>query len=159
MTGSNWMHFFAAVGVLAAAIAAGGQLLVLLVILPVMRRWPVSLSVKTHQAMLDKLPDRYLPYCTGASLAAAIALLGLHDHLPATSAGLITAGLVGTLGVLVISVAFTRPASKVIAGWSIETIPAAYSQIRNRWDRMHALRTLFGTAALVCYLTASLALS
>jgi hypothetical protein len=158
MTGSAWMYVFAFGGILAAAIAAGGQFLVLLVILPVMRRWPVSLSVKTHQAMLDTLPDRYLPLCTGASLAAAIALLALHDHLPATSTGLIALGVLGTVGVLVISVAVTRPSSKVIAGWSPETVPEDYRQLRDRWDRMHALRTFLGTAALVCYLTAGLVL-
>ena len=152
------MQICAGAGMLAAGIAAGGQILVLLVILPVMRRWPVSLSVKTHQAMLDKLPDRYLPLCTVTSLAAAIALLGLHDHLPATSAGLIIVGSLGTLGVLVISVASTRPASKVIAGCSPERVPEDYPQMRDRWDRMHTLRTLLGTAALVCYLTAGLAL-
>lgn len=68
LTASDWVNVFVGVGMLAAAIAAGGQVLVQLVILPVMRGLPAHLSLQTHQATVDRLPDRYPPLCTVTSL-------------------------------------------------------------------------------------------
>jgi len=156
MSGSDWTHVLAGLGVLAAALAAGGQIFVLLVVLPEMRSWPASRSLQTHGALLHRRPDRYLTLCTGASLGAAVALLALHSQLPATSTGLIILGVLSTIGVLAVSVGGTLPTSGLIESLSPDAAPVGYAQLQARWDRLHALRTLLGTAAVIFYLMAAL---
>lgn len=145
------------VNVSTAALMSGGQLLVLMVIVPVKREWTIPLSVRVHQAMLHTLPDRYLLPSGIVSGITAVAILVIHRDLNALIVVLYLAGLLGSVGVAVTSERFNKPMNRIILGWTEADIPPTYPEMRDRWDRVHAVRTLSGLLALVCYLIAALA--
>jgi uncharacterized membrane protein len=152
---TTWLDVLRFLNVLGAAIMAGGQLFVFMVIIPVKRRWPVNLSVQCHQAMLHTLPDRYLLPAGQASGLCAIALLFLQHDLSKLPVLLRILGIMGLVGVAITSEAFNKPTNRVILTWSSDQVPADYPRMRDRWDRVHMIRTAFGMLALVSFLAAS----
>src|SRR5438445_13753792 len=50
------LHF---INIFSAAVVAGGQIYVLLVVIPTKRRFPPELSLQMHNAMLGHLTDRF----------------------------------------------------------------------------------------------------
>jgi hypothetical protein len=148
------------ISILFAAFLAGGQLLVLMVIVPTKREWPTELSVRIHQAMLHTLPDRYLLPSGVISSLAGIAILVLNWvlgwHLSTAAVVFYFVGLLGSVGVVITSQRFNKPTNVRILGWQVQDIPADYPSIRDRWDRIHAIRTACGTTELICFIIASL---
>ena len=146
--------------VLSAGLEAGGQLSVLLVVVPVKRHWPTELSVRVHQPMLHTLPDRYLRplgFVTGISALLILGLAAIGEtELETASIVLTLLGLPAAIGVAVLSEAFNKPTNRIILTWSSEDIPADYARIRDRWDRIHVMRTASGLIAFVCFAAAAL---
>jgi hypothetical protein len=141
------------VNVFAAALVAGGQVAVLMVIVPVKRRLPARASVELHLAMLGHQIDRYMRPSGIVSGLTAFAILALLPARPPAVVVPILLGLVGTLGVVITSRYFNVRTNRAMAGWSLEALPADYPAIRARWDRVHSIRTCFGALGLAGYLT------
>ena len=148
------------INVFSAAMVAGGQLTVLWVIIPVKRELDLSLSVRIHQAMLGHQIDRFMrPFGILSILSALFILaLGLFRLLQISglSLGVESLGILGTIGVILTSRYGNVRTNRVIEGWSLAGIPKEYPQMRNRWDAIHAVRTLCGVVALSSYLFAGL---
>jgi hypothetical protein len=64
--------------------------------------------------------------------------------------------LAGTIGIVITSEGFNVPTNRKVDRWTPETIPADYERIRDRWDRVHAIRTCCGVFALTSYLLSAL---
>jgi hypothetical protein len=149
------IQFFAGISIYAAAISAGGVMMVALVLVPIFRRYPPAGSVQLHQEV-DRHCDRYLRPCTAVSGMAALATLWLQENLRVVSAAVILVGLAGTLAMIVISEAVNVPINRVIKKWSTESIPEDYARFRHRWDRFNMVRAGAGLVALGCYIAAGL---
>src|ERR1043165_3510331 len=95
------------VNVLSAALAAGGQLTILLVIVPVLGAFETRLSVQVHVAMLGHQTDRFMKPLGIAALLSALVIvaLGLLEaiRIPAASLALTCLGIAGTIGTIVTS--------------------------------------------------------
>ena len=144
------------VNVFAAALVAGGQTCVLMVIVPVKRRWAARPSVELHIAMLGHQIDRYMKPSGIVSGLTAILILAL---VPARTAAVVTPmvlGMIGTLGVVVTSRYFNVIANRSMLAWNLDALPADYPAFRDRWDRVHFIRTWFGALGLAGYLTGAI---
>ena len=140
------------VNVCAAALVGGGQVCVLMVIVPVKRRWPPRTSAELHLAMLGHQIDRYMKPSGIVSGLTAVAILAL---LPTRTAAVVAAmvlGMLGTLGVIITSRFFNVRANRSMESWDLDAIPVDYAAFRARWDRVHFIRTWFGMLGLAGYL-------
>jgi uncharacterized membrane protein len=138
-----------------AAISAGGLVMVFMVIAPILRKWPDNMSVPLHQAV-DRLPDNYMRPSTAISGVAAITLLILNPDFQKAATIFTLVGLLGTLGIAFTSEFFNIPVNRIVRTWTVDTVPADYPQLRRRWDRYNATRTISSVVALICYIIAAL---
>ena len=144
------------VNVFAAALVAGGQVCVLMVIVPVKRLWPVRSSVELHLAMLGHQIDRYMKPSGIVSALTAIAILALVPaRTPAVVAPMV-AGMLGTLGVIITSRYFNVRANRAMTTWNLDALPPDYPAFRDRWDRVHYIRTWCGALGLAGYLAGAI---
>jgi uncharacterized membrane protein len=144
------------VNIIATAIVAGGQFYVLNVIVPVKRTVSARMSVQLHLAILGRQTDRYMKPTGIVSVVSALALIALsRGHRPG-SIVLLVIGLLGMLGVVITSRYFNVPANREMAGWSLDALPEDYGQWRNRWDRVHRIRTACGLVALAGFVGSAL---
>jgi len=153
MTLTAMLHF---VNVLSAALVAGGQVYVFMVIIPTKREFPTRFSVEMHNAMLGHRTDGYMKPAGLTSAFSALLILLLSRDLTTAPLVFLTLGLAGTAGVIITSRYFNLPTNHMMAAWSLDQIPANYPEIRQRWDLVHTIRASCGLLALVCYLLGSL---
>ena len=156
------------VNLMAAATVAGGQVYVYRVIMPTKRRFVTRTSVEVHNAMLGHQTDHYMKPSGIISGFAALAIVALTMlpgvGVPATSdnsslvvsTAFMCLGMLGTLGVALLSRYFNVPTNAMMLTWSLDNIPDNYPQIRDGWDRVHTFRVTCGVTAFVGYLMGAL---
>jgi hypothetical protein len=152
---TSLIDFLYVVNLLAAAILAGGQVFMLVTVVPARRAWSPGVAVRVHQDALTHRPDRVLRPCALVAIVTAALLLALGRAGPFATA-LIGAGLLGQLVNAVISARFEAPLNREINGWSADAVPERYPALRDDWDRKHRLRTLASVLALACLVVALL---
>jgi hypothetical protein len=94
------------------------------------------MSILMPLALLSTLPVLYFLYRDRRMQDFSLVLLGLL---------LFVLALIGTLTVNV-------PIDRQINGWTLETLPADWMQIRDRWELWHTIRTfasVFGLASVL----------
>src|SRR3954451_947240 len=98
----------------AQAVVAGGQLFVLVTVIPVKRRWPAPFAQKVHHDLLSDPADRFLrPMLT---VAFALALIAFAIHHAFDGAGIANlVALVGCVGVMVTSFRVNFPVTRAVA--------------------------------------------
>jgi len=143
------------INLFSASLIVGSQVLVFMVILPVMRRWPPERAVQTHQAMLFGTPDKYIVPSAVVCPLSAIGILALR-HKADLSSLFDVIGVVAAAGLTVASVGFAEPLSRRILEWSGDSVPATYAEIQRRWDRVHALRTGAALLMMAAFIIATL---
>ena len=149
------LHF---VNIVAAAVLAGGQLCVLLVIVPTKRKFATPTSVEVHNAMLGHQIDGYMkPTGIIGALAATSILVLSFENLSHAAIAFIGVELMAFLGVLITSRFFNVKTNAMMADWSLDAIPGDYAKIRARWDRVHAIRTCCGCLVLAAAVSVLLA--
>ena len=143
------------INLMTAALIAGGQVLVLMVVLPVMRRWPPSMAVQTHQMMLFGTPDRYIvPSAIICPLSAVLMLILRHK---ADLSSLFDAiGVVAAAGLTAASVGFAEPLSRRVLELSGDSVPATYDHIQQQWDNVHAMRTGLALLMMAAFIVATI---
>lgn len=144
------------INVFSAAIAAGTLVMVLVVLIPMVRKFSPRMGLELHQAM-DPRVDRYVPASVAVSGIAALLILVLQRNAPTVSTVFTIAGLLGTMGVGVVALGFNVRINRRIREWSVESIPPEYREVRERWNAGHAVRTASGVLALAAYIIAALA--
>jgi len=92
-----------------------------------------------------------------ATLVSAVpVVVALHRRGRRASLSLTLAG-VGSLAVaLVITLSVNVPIDADIARWTVDTLPADWSSIRDRWEAFHAARTFISLAGFGFALAAGL---
>jgi uncharacterized membrane protein len=143
------------VTIMGAGLAAGGLIMVHVVIEPILRTFPLDKSVLLHQVW-DGPPHHYMRPSTITAGIAAVVILILGPNLLSPSALLTIGGIAGSFGVFLTSEFGNVPINKKIGHWKIDSIPSNYSQIRARWRLFNGLRTTSAVVALLFYITAAL---
>jgi hypothetical protein len=148
------------INLFAAAIVAGGQTYVYRVIMPVKKNLETRTSVEVHNAMLGHQTDHYMKPAGIVSGLAAIAIVGLglaqSPPMPVISVVFLCIGMVGTVGVALLSRYFNVPTNARMLTWSLDNIPEDYPQVRARWDFVHTWRVTCGVTAFTFYLLSML---
>ena len=148
------------VNLFAAAIVAGGQVYVFRVIMPVKKRFDDRTAILVHNAMLGHQTDHYMKPAGIISAFAALVIVVLAVagmvRLPMISIVFMCIGILGTVGVALLSRYVNVPTNAMMANWSLDNIPQNYPEIRARWDFVHTLRVLCGVTAFTFYLLAVL---
>lgn len=152
---STGMHVLRFINLLAAGLNGGGALLILVAVVPTIRRLPPSIGLRVHRAVNPRA-DRYLPITVALSALSGLGILILHDHLSATAVLFTILGLIGTVGVFVLGVFFDIPLSRTMHSWDHEAVPSEYERALARWTQIHGMRTAAALLAFVCYLLAGL---
>ena len=146
------------VNLFAAGLLGGGLVMVLLGIIPTLRTFSAELDHRTHLTF-DPLADRFMPASGIIAGLTAIALLIVDADRTALSVSGYGAGLVGSVGIAVLSEVYLRPTNRRFRGLHSGDLPADYPLQRETWNRMHGVRTALGLLALGGYLVAALAAS
>ena len=139
---------------IAAGITAGGQLFVLVAIVPLRRSWPDSIAVPVHQDLLAITADKWLRPMLGAALTLGVAALAVHHDVDGVSGIAMIVALAGCIGVMIMSFRFNFPLNKEVAQLPREDSGGRYAPLGSRWDTAHGLRTLSGTVAFVSFVLA-----
>ena len=98
------------------------------------------MSVLMPLALLSTLPVLYFMHREHRTRDFYLVLIGLL---------LFVIALVGTLTVNV-------PIDRQINEWTLATLPADWTQIRDRWELWHTIRTVASIAGLACILASAL---
>jgi uncharacterized membrane protein len=144
-----------AITIIASGLAAGLLVTVLFVLTPLERSVldrRVALKVKNAQ---DPLIDRVNPPLVIASAIAGILLLALGDGLSDAAIALTIVGLVGVLGIAVLSFGFNFPLNRTMYAMPEEP-PPEFEEVLARWTRFHVGRTVLGVTGVVAYTIAAL---
>ncbi|MBZ5566720.1 MAG: hypothetical protein LAN64_02595, partial [Acidobacteriia bacterium] len=143
------------INLLSAALIAGGQVFVLMVILPVMRRWSPAMAVQTHQAMLFQTPDKFIVPSAVVCPLSAIAILALR-HKADVSGLFDVVGVLAAAAVTLTSVVLAEPLSRTIAGWTEGVVPGGFAELQQRYDSVHAVRTAAALLMTAAFIVATL---
>jgi hypothetical protein len=92
-------------------------------------------------------------------LSAVPVLIGFHRRQRRTAFRLGLAGVGLLLVALVITLTVNVPIDNAINRWTVETLPADWRSIRDRWEVFHTLRTFACLAGFGCGLAAILSAS
>jgi hypothetical protein len=137
-------------GVVAAALVAGGQIFVLFVVLRTMRHMSALDSFHLHQKMLSTdYPDVYIQPSGIVVFVLGAVLLGIENR---TTANVVLTALpmASIACIVVLTRLINRPINRALGTWTDADVDK-YPAMRRRWDRSHALRATCGTIAFVSY--------
>jgi uncharacterized membrane protein len=138
-----------------AALATGGLMVNWIGLGRAMSRLSPSTYVEFHQATNHTF-NPYMPIVVVGALLGGVVLAFLAPGVHSLSGELAIAGSVFYAAGLAISLTTDVPINNQIAGWSVQSPPADWTQIRGRWIRFHIVRTLFSLPVLACYILACL---
>ena len=128
------------------AVVAGQQIFVAVGVLPAMKVVPDEMSVRMHQELLTRRPDRYLKPASIVALFAAAGSLAVIPFVPHDSIALTTVCTALALCAIAahsfISIHFEFPINHEVETWAHGLVPASYAGLRAAWDARHLARTI-----------------
>jgi uncharacterized membrane protein len=139
-----------------AGVTAGILIIVMIAVMPAMLSLSEDNALRFKQRF-DPRVDRINPAFVLIALITGVLLLIFADDLPTTATAATIIGLIGSAGVAGTSMAVNMRINRRMAGWSADAPPGEFHGLIERWNRVHAIRTLCGTTAFVGYLIAVLA--
>lgn len=142
---------------IATAIVAGGQLFVLVAILPAMPSWSPDFSAIVHRDAMTDRPHRFLRIFAAISLVTGVVLIVLMV-VDDDSWLAITLAAIGFAATLVSSAISSRewPINEEIKSWGDAPKADRYAELRHLWDTRHVRRTWLSTIGLAAYIVAIL---
>jgi uncharacterized membrane protein len=107
-----------------------------------------------HVMMADYGPimSVLMPAAVVATLLAAVLVQKRH----ATAGYLLLAGFACVMGATAITLLVNVPIDAMMAGWTLATLPADWTQIRDRWETFHTIRTFISLGGVAATLAGSL---
>lgn len=115
-----------------------------------------STFLEVGHTMIANLADPMAVLMPAALITAVPALVGLYRLRRRASFALMLAGA----GLLVVALAITLsvnvPIDYAIQRWTVDTLPADWTSVRNRWEAYHAARTFISLAGFGSALAAVL---
>jgi uncharacterized membrane protein len=145
------------VNVLGSGMAAGGQVTLLLAVVPVVKMWPPERSVDLHRETLTSRPDRFLRPVSIASVVCGVLSQVAEERRSRSSIAWTAGGIASMLGVNFLSEKFEFPVNRMLNELpGPSEVPENYDEIRKKWDQIHTLRAACGTAAAACFALSAL---
>jgi uncharacterized membrane protein len=144
-----------AVTVICSGLSAGLLVTVLTALIPLLRSLERPLALRVKNAM-DPPIDRVNPPLVALSVVAGVVLLGFGHGLSAAAFALTAVGLVGVVGIAVVSFGFNIRLNRVMRAMPEENPPPAFERVFARWCRFHLVRTACGVLGAVAYTVAVL---
>ena len=74
----------------------------------------------------------------------------------ATAGYLLLVGFACVVGATAVTLLVNVPIDEMIAGWTLATLPADWTQVRDRWETYHTVRTFLSLGGLAATLAGSL---
>lgn len=100
-----------------------------------------STFLEVGHTMIANLADPMAVLMPAALVSAVPALIGLHRSRRRASFVLLFAGAGLLVVALVITLSVNVPIDYAINEWTVDTLPADWRSIRDRWETYHAART------------------
>jgi uncharacterized membrane protein len=141
------------VTIAASGMLAGGLYVPAIGVFPAVRRLGTATDIRFHQ-FFDARMDRFFAPLPATALLSGLALLACFRHLTAASILMVSGGVLGALGMVVVTLVFEFPLNRRVKAWTSDQAPQGYAQDRLRWYRFHTLRTLSGVAGFLCFVAA-----
>ena len=121
---------------------------------PTVRKLPGAAFTLVHQGIVRTLAPVMILLMPLTVLSSLPVLILVHrtEFQPSFHFFAVTSGMGFTVASVAATLIVIRPINRVIASWSVKGPPATYIQYRERWQRYHALRTVFTMLALISQL-------
>lgn len=144
------------VAIVVAGTMVGNELAIAVFVHPRLSRLDDASHVRAVQPLAAAL-GAAMPFWYALTLAAtlAVAFVARPAGTPGHGLALTAAGLFAAM--IVYTVLLPVPINNQVARWRPEALPADWRQLRQRWDRLHALRVGALGVALVLLVAACLA--
>lgn len=123
---------------------------------PVMRKLPPVPWATVQQGLVRTL-GRPVPVATavaGIAPLPVLALLASSGELGGPRFWLTAAGMACTIAVGAATIIASVPLDREVARWNPKAPPANFFQVRERWEKLHTMRTSFVAVALAMQLAA-----
>lgn len=104
-----------------------------------------------HQAT-NRTFDPYMPSIGFGAIVGGIALAAFFSGGHSASGWLAIGGTICYVLAIAICLSTNVPINKAFAGWSIQSPPDNWKDVREEWIRWHIFRILVSIPALLCYL-------
>ena len=91
-----------------------------------------------------------------AAVLATLLSTVLVYQRQARAGHLLLAGFACFVGATAITLLVNVPIDQVIAGWTLSTLPADWTQVRDRWETYHTARTFLSLGGIAATLAGSL---
>ena len=145
-------------GLLLGALSTGVLFGTRAAVSPSVRQFTPRTYVEVQQATVGNLRPVMGAVLPGA-VAANLTVLGLSARQRRSPAFALTAaGVLANLTALVLTGVFELPINARVLTWSPDDPPADWTGVRDRWERVHTLRTGAGLVGLVSLVAAAVVL-
>jgi hypothetical protein len=141
--------------VAAAALIAGGMVVVQMAVMPTINLAGDRLGVRVHTGF-DRYVELHLPAFAILTILAGLGALVFDEDRAGGATALVALGVLSAAAAAVISHFFNRRMNAQLKRWDPEALPAEYGALRRRWDRLHHLRSAAAVLAFLCLLFALL---
>lgn len=146
------------VNLASAGLVTGGVMVMAMAYTPLLAGLSRENTLLIHRDM-GRYIDRWQPKLAWIALGSGLVELVV---IPLVSpqpwlALLIALGLIGTAGLIVISITASIPLAKKIIAWT-PSAAKPLEQLKSNWIRVHYLRSSFGMLGFLCFVLSSLLL-
>jgi len=121
-----------------------------------MTRYDAATFLADGKHMIANLATVMAVLMVTAVVVGLLVVVLLFRLRSATAAWLALADLLLMVAVLVVTLAVEVPIDNKINGWSVDTLPPDWQDIRARWAAFHTLRTFLSLGAVAAALGAAL---
>src|SRR5690348_387319 len=135
-----------------AGLVTGGAMVMAAAYTPLLADLPQRETIMIHQGM-GRYIDRYQPKMAWAALITGLILLSFSHTSWQTACILL--GVLGILGLIVISRTTSIPLAQKIVAWT-PAAPKTLEQLKTRWIHVHYVRSTSGLLGFLFFIVAGL---
>ena len=116
---------------------------------PIRTTSSAALFIEVHQGR-DRVAARVMPILGNVAIVFVALGVFFAREVPAAFA-LSLAGLVLVIGDMVVTLLGNVPINRLVQSWRPNEPPAEWKRLRDRWERLHTLRTLLIVSGFALY--------
>lgn len=131
-----------------AGLVTGGAMVMAAAYTPLLADLPQRETIMIHQGM-GRYIDRYQPKMAWAALITGLVWLGFTNS--AWQSACVLLGIIGILGLIVISRTTSIPLAQKIVAWT-PAAPKTLEQLKTRWIHVHYVRSTSGLLGFLFFI-------
>ena len=147
-----WVSLLFVLVLICCGILTGGLVLVAVAVVPAFRSVPAAEHVRMHRT-LDRYIERFMPASAIVAILGGIGLAFMHTETRLRMLLILAVALTATVSF--ISHLFNRPINLRMHTWDLDALPPNRVEVRERWARLHLLRTVVSVLALALFALAA----